>query len=106
MIALVLLWGYVLDFLEYRVPIFRRLMRHRQSLLIEDGRLLRGNMRREMVTEEEMMAVLRKEGIGDLSEVKSATLEADGEISLLRKDAAEPNGRKPREGSLFDEVGS
>lgn len=42
-------------------------------------------MRREMVAEEELTATLRKEGISDVSEVASACLEADGEISVLRK---------------------
>lgn len=37
-------------------------------------------MRREMVTEEEFMALLRKEEVDDLSEVKIACLEVDREI--------------------------
>lgn len=85
MILVVLLWGYVLDILEYRMPAFHRLMRHERTTLIENGHLLRRNMRREMVTEEELMATLRKQGIDDLSEVASAYLEADGEISVLKR---------------------
>ena len=85
MTAVVLLWGYLLDVLEYRFPVVRRLMRHRPATLVENGRLLRPNMRREMVTEEELMATLRKQGIADLSEVASAFLEADGEISVLKR---------------------
>lgn len=84
-IAMVLLWGYLLDVLEYRVPAFRRVMRHPETLLVKDGRLLRRNMRREMVTEEELMAALRKEGVGDLSEVATSCMEADGEISVRKK---------------------
>lgn len=50
MIALVLILGYLLDIAEYRVPAFRRLMRHGTIALVEDGRMLRRNMRHEMVT--------------------------------------------------------
>ncbi len=85
MTLVVLVWGYLLDVLEYRLPAVRRLMRHRQTALIEDGRLLRRNMRQEMVTEEELMAALRKEGVADPSQVTSAWLEADGEISVLKR---------------------
>ena len=85
MIVVVLLWGYILDILEYRVPAFRRLMRPSQALLVENGRMLRRNMRRELVTEDEIKATLRKAGICDLSEVASAHLEADGEISLRKR---------------------
>jgi uncharacterized membrane protein YcaP (DUF421 family) len=86
LIVIVVGWGYLLDSLEYRVPAVRRLLRDRQTALIEDGRLLRLNMRRELVTEQELMAVLRKEGIDDPAHVKSARMEADGEISVIRKD--------------------
>lgn len=85
MTAIVLAWGYVLDLLEYHVPAFRRLMRHEQTLLIKDGRFLRKNMRHELVTEEEMLSVMRLEGIESVTEVSSAVLEADGEISILKK---------------------
>ena len=86
LIVLVVGWSYLLDSLEYRVPAVRRLLRDRQSTLIEDGRLMRRNMRRELVTEQELMAVLRKEGIDDPARVKSARMEADGEISVIKKD--------------------
>ncbi len=86
MIGLIIGWGYVLDALEYRFPPLRRLFRDRQTLLIDNGRLLRANMRREMVTEEELMAVLREKGVNDLSQIDSASLEADGEISFVKKD--------------------
>lgn len=52
MVGLVLAWGYVIDILEYRFPWLRRPLRDRQTPLIQDGRLLQENMRREMITEE------------------------------------------------------
>lgn len=85
MIALVVIWDYVLNSLEYKVPLFRRLLRDRQAALIRDGRLLRGNMRREMVTEDELLAALRKKNVPDVSSVHSAYLEADGDISIIKK---------------------
>lgn len=86
MIALVLAWSYALDRLEYRVPALRRLLRHPPALLIDRGRLVRRNMRRELVTEEELRAVLRKEGLDDVAAVRSAFMEADGEISVIPAD--------------------
>lgn len=83
LVGIVIAWGYVLDLLEFRVPALRRLLREQETVLVEDGRLVRRNMRSEMVTEDELMAVLRKQGISDLSGVRSACLEADGEISVI-----------------------
>lgn len=90
MIALVVGWGYVLDLLEFRFRCFRRFLRDRQTTLVRDGRPLWRNMRREMVTEEELMAALRKLGIPDVAMVRTACLEADGEISVLRVGEEEP----------------
>ncbi|WP_441288573.1 DUF421 domain-containing protein [Sorangium sp. KYC3313] len=89
MIALIVMWGYVLDILEFRVPFFRRCLRDTQTTLVRDGRLQRDNMRREMVTEEELQAALRRQGITDITTVRSACLEADGEISVVKKQGAQ-----------------
>ncbi len=86
MITIIVGWAFVLDALEYRFPAVQRLLRDRQTILIDKGRLVRRNMRREMVTEQELMAVLRKEGIDDPELVRSACLEADGEISVIRNE--------------------
>ena len=83
LIGIVLAWGYVLDLMEFRVPALSRLLREPETVLVENGQLLRRNMRSEMVTEDELMSVLRKQGISDLSGVRSACLEADGEISVI-----------------------
>jgi len=76
-------WSVILDLLETRVPALSRLFRESETVLIDNGRLMRRNMRSELVTEDELMAVLRKEGIDDPAAVQSACLEADGEISVI-----------------------
>ncbi len=95
MIGLVVAWGYVFDLLEYRFPALRGLLRDHPTILIERGQMVRPNMRREMVTEEELRAVLRKQGVDDMASVRSARLEADGEISVIlaEQTGAEAIGR-------------
>lgn len=83
MVGLVVGWGYLLDLLQYRSTFIRRLMRDRHTLLVRDGRLLRKNLAKEMITEEELLAVMREKGAGDLSLVREAHVEADGEISVI-----------------------
>lgn len=85
LVAVILGWAFLLDVLEYRIPLLRRVLRDKPAALIEDGRLLRRNMRRELVTEDELMAALRKEAIDDPAQVRRAYMEADGEISVIRK---------------------
>ena len=53
--------------------------------VIRDGNLLRRNMRREYLTESELISHLRKEGVDEVREVKSACIESDGRISVVRR---------------------
>ncbi|HLV06811.1 MAG TPA: YetF domain-containing protein [Croceibacterium sp.] len=95
MIGLVLGWSYLLDFAEYHVPWLRGWLRDKPAPLIKDGRMVRANMRKEMVTEEELHAVLRKEGVDDIAAVRFACIEADGDISLSLKSEATASGGNP-----------
>lgn len=45
----------------------------------------RRNLRREYITEDELISQLRLKGVRDLGEVRRAYMEADGNISVLRK---------------------
>lgn len=86
LVGTVLLWSYLIEWVQFRFPAFERLIREPKLKLIDNGRLLRRNMRTELVTVEELMAQLREEGIEDRAEVKAAYLEADGQISIIRHD--------------------
>lgn len=86
LVGTVLLWSYLIEWVQFRFPAFERLIREPKLKLIDNGRLLRRNMRTELVTVEELMGQLREEGIEDRAEVKAAYLEADGQISIIRHD--------------------
>lgn len=76
---------FLVNVLSYRLPWFERLVSSPPVQVIRDGRLLRRNMRREYLTEEELMSVLRREGIDDPAQVKSASVESEGRISVIRR---------------------
>lgn len=56
-------------------------------LLVRDSHFLWGNMRKEGITSELVMAALREHGIGALDDVQMAVLEVDGTISVVPKRA-------------------
>ena len=60
------------------------------SVIVRSGRLEREGMRKERVNEKDVMAELRLRGITALEQVKLATIENDGQVSVLREDWAEP----------------
>ena len=77
-------WNWLFDFLTYRFPAVRRLIQAKPLRLIENGKLLRRNLRKEMITQEELMAALRRGGVEQVDQVRLATMESDGEITVVR----------------------
>ena len=53
------------------------------TVIAENGQMLRGNMRREGVTEQELLAAVCDQGLADLAGVKLAVLEIDGTVSVI-----------------------
>jgi len=85
LVLTVLLWSTLIEWAQSRFPAFERLVRDRKLKLIENGRMLRRNMREEFITVEELMAQLRENGLEDCKDVKAAYMEADGCISIIRR---------------------
>jgi len=83
LVGAIAFWNYFLDWLGYRFPRVRRLLRPPPLLLIKDGHVQWRNMRQEMVTEDELMGRLHEHGIERIEEVKKAYLEGDGRISVI-----------------------
>ena len=69
----------------YRFKGIDRLVEGEATDLIKDGKFLRDNMRREVITENEVMSAVRRQGIDDVADVKTATLETTGNITVLSK---------------------
>jgi uncharacterized membrane protein YcaP (DUF421 family) len=86
LVATIIGWNYALDWLAQAFPRLRPVIHPPPLPLVQDGRLLRQNMRKEFITEEELMSQLRQQGCEELSTVKKAYIEGDGRISVIRMD--------------------
>jgi uncharacterized membrane protein YcaP (DUF421 family) len=53
-------------------------------------------MRREMITEEELMGRLREQGVENVEEVKKCYLEGDGSVSVIKRDSKDDNRERPK----------
>jgi uncharacterized membrane protein YcaP (DUF421 family) len=85
LVSVIIFWSWVLDWTGYRFPWVQRLVHPERLLLVRNGRMLAHNMREELITEEELMSQLRLQGIDDLAEVREASVESDGRISVVRR---------------------
>jgi uncharacterized membrane protein YcaP (DUF421 family) len=86
LVAVIIGWSYLLDAIAYRWPKAARLIRPRSLLLVRDGHILHRNMRRELITEEELHSRLRERDIDDLSKVREVRMESDGKFSIITHD--------------------
>src|SRR5215216_774407 len=60
LVGTIIFWNYAFDWLSYKSEWFGRLIEQPPLPLIKDGKLLRKNMRRELITEDELMMQLRE----------------------------------------------
>lgn len=86
-------WNVLLDRLAYAFPIVARFAEPPPLLLVNHGRILRANLRKEYLTKDELMSQLRIQGVDSLEQVKSARLESDGSISVIREASREKNAK-------------
>jgi uncharacterized membrane protein YcaP (DUF421 family) len=87
LVGTIVFWNFALDWLAYRSPAVRRLIRPAPLHLVKDGRMIKRNLRHELMTEEELMSLLRQQGVDDLAKVKLACLEGDGRISVVKRES-------------------
>lgn len=87
LVAFALLIGMQLTitWLSVRFRTVRRLVKAEPTLLLHRSELLREAMRRERVTEAEVLAAVRAQGISSLEQVEAVVLETDGSFTTVRR---------------------
>ena len=76
--------------LSWRARGAARILEGMPTILIRQGQVLEPNLVKEGISREDLMRALREHGVEDPELVRSAILEVDGAISVLREDEAPP----------------
>ena len=87
-------WNFLLDWLGWRFTWAHRLLLGSPLPLVRDGAILWRNLRKELLRREDLLEQLREQGIADVAEVASARLEADGRLSVIKRQPGD--GPPPR----------
>ena len=66
-----------------RVPMFRRILESPPSVLIKNGKIVPAALKRENLTEDEVMMAIREHGVDEVKDVELGVLEPDGTISIV-----------------------
>ncbi len=87
LVATIASWNWLFDWAAFRFEWMRRFLAAKPLQLVIDGKMQRRNLRKEMISQDELMAALREQGIDALEKVRLATMESDGVITVVKNDA-------------------
>ena len=71
--------------LEDQVSWLAKVLEPPPLLLIDNGRILRRNLRVEFISDDELRSKLREHGVDDPALVAKAYIEPDGEVTVIKK---------------------
>jgi uncharacterized membrane protein YcaP (DUF421 family) len=91
LVATIILCSFATDWVAFRVAAVRKFVHPERKRLIADGRVMRKVLEEELMTEDELKTQLRLNGVEELSGVKAAYLEGNGEVSVIKGGAAAAN---------------
>lgn len=75
-------------------PAIARALEGKPTLLVKKGKTLESNLRRYLISKEELAAAIRRQGVRDLSDVDTAVLEANGTLTVEQHDHLKELGRR------------
>jgi uncharacterized membrane protein YcaP (DUF421 family) len=73
------------SFLNFRFPRLRPVLNGEPIVVVQEGKPIERNLKRERLTLEDLAESARLQGIGSLDEVAWGVLETSGEISFIKK---------------------
>jgi uncharacterized membrane protein YcaP (DUF421 family) len=85
-VSTIALLTVAMSYLSFRFRRLRPVLEGEPLVLLENGRPIERNLRRERITVEELAAAAREQEIGSLAAVHLAVLETSGRISFLKQD--------------------
>ena len=73
------------SYVSFRVPRLRSVLEGEPIVIVQDGKPIERNLKRERLTGDDLAEAARKQGIGSLDDVAWAVMETSGAISFIKK---------------------
>lgn len=93
-IVVVAIWHLVNSWASFQSEIIDKITGAPPTVMVKNGQIQRKNLAKERLNEEELFSELRLMGVEDIKEVKQATLEPNGRISVIQEEWAKPVQRQ------------
>jgi uncharacterized membrane protein YcaP (DUF421 family) len=81
---------FIVGLISLKSKLFRNFVEGKGSIFIKDGKVMEDNLKKERYTIDELMALLRKKDVYQVSDVEFAVLEATGDLSVMLKKENQP----------------
>lgn len=85
---------YLMGYMALKNQTLSNLITGRPVVLIDNGRIIRENLKKEKFNVDDLLQELRKQGIRDIDEVEKGILESCGGFSVILKELDEPVTRR------------
>jgi uncharacterized membrane protein YcaP (DUF421 family) len=94
-VSTIAFWALVFSWLSYLSPRAERLLEGEPRVIVRDGELIEGNLRRNRLTRSEIESEMRLAGIAHMRDVAWAILEARGKISFIQRSETDGGDEPP-----------
>ena len=75
----------LVSYTSFKVPFLRPVLDGEPVIVVQDGKTIERNLAKNRITEGELLAAARLQGIGSLDDVAWAVLETGGQISFIER---------------------
>lgn len=92
-IVAILVWSilpFLFDYLSLKSKTVRNFIEGNSTIIIQDGKIMEDNMKKERFTTEDLLYHLRSNNIFEVADVEFALLEPTGELTVLPKTETTP----------------
>ncbi|HSL29067.1 MAG TPA: YetF domain-containing protein [Anaerolineales bacterium] len=93
-IVVVAAWHVANSWASFKSEFIDKLTGAPPTVVVKNGQIQRKNLAKERLNESELFSELRLMGVEDVKEVKQATLEPNGQISVIQEEWAKPVQRQ------------
>lgn len=81
----------ILSLITHKIPLSRKFINGSPSIILDNGKLYRKNMKKAKIDLSEFMVMCREQGYFDLTDIQTAVLESNGQLSILPTSIKRPS---------------
>ncbi|MGM0890035.1 MAG: DUF421 domain-containing protein [Bacillota bacterium] len=82
--------SFIIGVISLKSKMVRDLVEGKGTVFIKDGKIMEDNLKKERYTTDELLELLRKKDVFQVSDVEFAVLEATGDLSVMLKKENQP----------------